>query len=109
MIGNKALKVYLDAYTKKNAMSSGFEYYRSLPQDIIDNISYLKKGKLNIPILGLAGKEGFGRGIKIVLDSIKRITNIYEGFEILSSGYWLTEEEPKKEAEYILNFLSDRW
>ena len=108
MIENKALKVYLDAYTKKNAMSSGFEYYRSLPQDIIDNISYLKKGKLNIPILGLAGKENFGRGIKIVLDSIKKITDIYEGFEISTAGHWLAEEEPEKAAEYILNFLSKR-
>ena len=104
----QSIKSIFDAYTKKNALSSGFEYYRSLRQDIIDNISYLKKEKLNILILGLAGKEGFGRVIKIVLDYIKRITNIYEGLEILSSSYWLAEET-KKEAEYILNFLSDRW
>ena len=98
MIENKTLKVYLDAYTKKTK-SSGFEYYRSLSQDMNLNISYLKIGKLNIPILGLAGKEGFGRGIKIVLDSVKIISNIYEGFEISSAGHWLTQEESIKEAK----------
>ena len=40
-----AQKKYLDAYANKNAMRSGFEYYRALPQDIKDNLKFLKKGK----------------------------------------------------------------
>ena len=37
---------YLDAYANEEIMKSGFEYYRALPQDIDDNIEFLKKGKL---------------------------------------------------------------
>ena len=99
-----AQKKYLDAYANKNAMKSGFEYYRALPQDIKDNLKFLKKGKLNIPFLGIAGGEGYGRGIKIILKSLKRVTNNYEGYEISNCGHWVAEEEPELISKYIISF-----
>ena len=103
-----AKKKYLDAYANKNAMKSGFEYYRALPQDIKDNLKFLKKGKLNIPFLGIAGGEGYGRGIKIILNSLKRVTNNYEGYEISNCGHWVTEEEPELISEYIKKFFNKK-
>ena len=103
-----AQKKYLDAYANKNAMKSGFEYYRALPQDIKDNLKFLKKGKLNIPFLGIAGGEGYGRGIKIILNSLKRVTNNYEGYEISNCGHWVAEEEPKLISKYIIKFFNKK-
>ena len=87
-------------------MKSGFEYYRALPQDIDDNIEFLKKGKLHTPFLGIAGKDGYGRGIEIILNSLNRITNNFEGYEISSAGHWVAEEEPELAAKYILEFFN---
>ena len=103
-----AQKKYLDAYANKNAMKSGFEYYRALPQDIKDNLKFLKKGKLNIPFLGIAGGEGHGRGIKIILKSLKRVTNNYEGYEISNCGHWVAEEEPELISKYIIKFFNKK-
>ena len=97
---------YLKAYANEEIMKSGFEYYRALPQDIDDNIEFLKKGKLNTPFLGIAGKEGYGRGIEIILNSLKRITNNFEGYEISSGGHWVAEEEPELASKYILEFFN---
>ena len=103
-----AKKKYLDAYANKNAMKSGFEYYRALPQDIKDNLKFLKKGKLNIPFLGIAGGEGYGRGIEIILKSLKRVTNNYEGYEISNCGHWVAEEEPELISKYIIKFFNKK-
>ena len=103
-----AQKKYLDAYANKNAMKSGFEYYRALPQDIKDNLKFLKKGKLNIPFLGIAGGEGYGRGIEIILKSLKRVTNNYEGYEISNCGHWVAEEEPELISKYIIKFFNKK-
>ena len=97
---------YLKAYTNEEIMKSGFEYYRALPQDIDDNIEFLKKGKLHTPFLGIAGKDGYGRGIEIILNSLNRITNNFEGYEISSAGHWVAEEEPELAAKYILEFFN---
>ena len=75
-------------------------------EDIDDNIEFLKKGKLDTPFLGIAGKDGYGRGIEIILNSLKRITNNYEGYEISSGGHWVAEEEPELTSKYILEFLN---
>ncbi len=103
-----ALKTYLAAYANEKSLSSGFEYYRALPQDIKDNLQFLKKGKLDIPFLGLAGGEGYGRGINIILNSLRRVTNAYEGYEISHCGHWLAEEEPELVAKYILKFFNKK-
>ena len=71
---------------------------------ILKTILFLKKGKLNIPFLGIAGGEGYGRGIKIILNSLKRVTNNYEGYEISNCGHWVAEEEPELISEYIIKF-----
>ena len=97
---------YLKAYANEEIMRSGFEYYRALPQDIDDNIEFLKKGKLHTPFLGIAGKDGYGRGIEIILNSLNRITNNFEGYEISSAGHWVAEEEPELAAKYILEFFN---
>ena len=59
-----------------------------------------------MPFLGIAGKDGYGRGIEIILNSLKRITNNYEGHEISSGGHWVAEEEPELTSKYILEFFN---
>lgn len=89
--------VYAAAYNKEGGVRAGNAWYQAFTQDIIDEKGY---GKLEMPVLGIAG-PGYGW-----LDSVlvKKATNA-TAYKIPESGHFVAEEAPEQTMSYLLPFL----
>jgi hypothetical protein len=54
-ITQQDINEYVSHYSAPGGMRAGFEYYRAIPQDAIQNMNY-SKTKLTMPVLGLGGR-----------------------------------------------------
>ena len=71
-----------------------------------DNQEILRtSGKLQMPVLSLAGSGGRGRGADVVLASARRVAEDVQGGAIADAGHWLVEERPEAVLERLLPFL----
>ncbi len=105
-IEEAAIREYVRAYSQPGAMRAGFDYYRATPQDVADNQEILRtSGKLQMPVLSLAGSGGRGRGADVVLASARRVAEDVQGGAIADAGHWLVEERPEAVLERLLPFL----
>lgn len=104
-IGEDDITEYLRTYTQPGAMRAGFEFYRALPQDIIDNRDAIAKtGKLGMPVLALGGSKAWGRGTE-VLESLQRVATDVRGEVVPECGHFIPEEQPSYLAERLLEFF----
>ena len=72
---------YVRCYSRPGAMRAGFEYYRALPQDKVDNQRLLDSGfRLPMPVLALGGA-------------------------IPECGHFIPEEQPALLVERLLDFF----
>ena len=105
-LSESAVAEYIRAYQNPDALRAGFEYYRNIPVDIANNEAILARGKLPMPVLGLGGTEGWGRGEE-VLQSCRRIANNVTGGVIENAGHWVPEEQPEALVQELLSFFND--
>jgi len=98
---------YLRSYTSPGAMSAGFAYYRSLPQDRADNQAVLASGfRLRMPVLALGGARTEARGrAEEPLESLRVIALDARGGAIPECGHFIPEEQPALLAERLLAFF----
>ena len=95
---------YVRCYSQPGAMTSGFGYYRALPQDRADNQRLLESGfRLPMPVLALGGArtEARGRGEE-PLESLRVIAPNTTGGAIADCGHFIPEEQPAVLAEHLL-------
>lgn len=72
VIDEEAVSEYLRTYRQPGAMRAGFNYYRAFHQDVADNLEALSRyGKLEVPVLMLAGSKGRGRGADLMEESAR--------------------------------------
>ena len=106
-IDETAVTEYLRTYTQPGALRAGFSYYRTIPQDIVDNRAALdREGKLTIPVLGLGGDSAWGRGTEVV-ESLNRVAKDVSGGQIQNCGHFIPEEQPEATADALLQFFSN--
>jgi pimeloyl-ACP methyl ester carboxylesterase len=81
-------------------MRAGFEYYRAVPQDAIENQNY-SKIKLTMPILAVGGSyyPALGNVTNCTVSSctlyaMKTLAQNVQGIQIPNSGHWGPEERP---------------
>jgi pimeloyl-ACP methyl ester carboxylesterase len=90
-------------------MRAGFEYYRALPQDAIQNMNY-SKTKLTMPVLTLQGGYIPVFGGNVTMSSIeygmKQLAQNVKGITVPNSGHWIAEEQPVLVVKLLNNFLS---
>lgn len=103
-ISEDAQREYLRAYRLPGSMRAGFNYYRATHQDIIDNESFVKQGKLGMPILVYGGAKGRGRG-GLALESWQRVASNVKGGVLHDCGHWIPEERPDFVVEQLLEFF----
>ena len=84
-------------------MRAGFEYYRSLFDDIKQNKKY-STVKLSMPVLVLGGECSFGTA---ALDSMRMLATNVRGGIVRDSGHWIPEEQPDFLLEQPVNFFGD--
>lgn len=100
-----AFHEYLRTYRQPGAMRAGFNLYRAEFQDAANNAAMLKEGKLEMPVLCLAGADGRGRGL-IAFQSWQRVAKNVRGGVIEECGHWVPEEKPDWAAAQILDFFA---
>ncbi|MGA9845653.1 MAG: alpha/beta hydrolase [Nitrososphaeraceae archaeon] len=101
-ITQDAINQYVSHYSAPGGMRAGFEYYRALPQDAIQNMNY-SKTKLTMPVLALGGQYGTGN---MTLTSIKSLAKKASGDIVPLSGHWIADERPDFLIKELAKFFS---
>lgn len=96
---------YVRTYARPGAMRCGFEYYRATAEDERVNAEELARvGKLKIPVLGIAGGAGRGRGVDLGL-SLEAVAEDVVSHVLPGCGHMVPEEEPEKTAALLAGFF----
>lgn len=93
---------YSKLYAMPGAMHSGFMQFAAFDQDAIDNLKFLAKGKLPMPVLAIGGEKSFGPTMAKIMRFAA--TNVREGI-IPDSGHWIMEENPTATIAMVRDFL----
>ena len=101
---------YVSHYSVPGGMHAGFEYYRALPKDSIQNMNY-SKTNLTMPVLALGAGyiPTFGGNITmpIVIYGMEKLAQNVTGVTVPNSGHWIPEEQPKFLVEQLTKFFND--
>ena len=98
---------YVSKYSAPGGMRGGFEYYRAIPQDIIQNQNY-SKTNLTMPVLALgAGYYKFTGNVTmpLVIYSMEKLAQNVTSITVPNSGHWIPEEQPKILVEQLTKFF----
>lgn len=99
---------YASCYSRLGAMARGFDYYRATELDAADNAAFLgAQGRLRLPVLGVAGGAGRGRGAEVEA-SLGRVATAPECHVLPGCGHLVPEERPHELAELLLAFTAER-
>jgi len=104
VISDLDIAEYLRVYRQPGALRAGFEYYRAIPRDIVDNQASAARFKLPMPVLALGGDSGWGRGMEVV-ELLRRMAADVRGGVIANCGHWVPEEQPEELLRQLLAFF----
>ena len=89
-------------------MRAGFEYYRAIPQDAIQNENY-SKTNLTMPVLALGAGyiPAFGGNPNTATENVmKMLAQNVTGIIVPNSGHFIQEEQPQFVIANWLKFFS---
>ena len=109
-ITQEAINEYVSRYSAPGGMRAGFEHYRAMPEDAIQNQNY-SKTKLTMPVLALAGGyiPTFGGNTtmpSLVEYGMKLLAQNVTGITVPNSGHYIAEEQPDVVVKLLNNFFS---
>jgi len=104
-ISKEAQQEYLRTFRQPGAMRAGFNFYRAMRQDVLDNEAFIAAGKLNMPVLCYGGTLGRGRGMGAI-ESWRRVATDVRGGIAENCGHWIPEERPEWVVEHLLAFFA---
>ncbi|NJQ15360.1 alpha/beta fold hydrolase [Streptomyces bohaiensis] len=90
---------YARTYSRAEALSGGFELYRSLDQDVADTEA---TAPVEVPALVMTA-EGQLDGVLSTVTG--HLTDIVRAVDVPGAGHWLVEENPEFVTEELLRFL----
>jgi YVTN family beta-propeller protein len=99
---------FVSHYSAPGAMRAGFEYYRAVPQDAIENQNY-SKTKLTMPVLAVGGSYYPALGGNVTnsaLYAMKILAQNVQSIQIPNSGHWGPEERPDFVIKMLDNFFA---
>jgi pimeloyl-ACP methyl ester carboxylesterase len=108
-ITQEALNEYVSHYSAPGGMRAGFEFYRAIPLDAMQNQNY-SKTNLTMPVLTLQGGYIPVFGGNITMSSVeygmKQLAQNVTGITIPNSGHFIAEEQPDVVVKLLNNFFS---
>jgi pimeloyl-ACP methyl ester carboxylesterase len=108
-ITQETINEYVSKYSAPGGMRAGFEYYRAIPQDAMQNQNY-SKTNLTMPVLTLQGGFIPVFGGNITMSSIeygmKQLAQNVTSITVPNSGHWIQEEQPDVVVKLLNDFFS---
>jgi pimeloyl-ACP methyl ester carboxylesterase len=107
-ITQEAINEYVSHYSAPGGMRAGFEYYRAIPQDAIQNQNY-SKTNLTMPVLALGAGyiPAFGGNPNTAAENgMKMLAQNVTGITVPNSGHFIQEEQPDVVVKLLNNFFS---
>ena len=107
-ITQEAINEYVSHYSAPGGMRAGFEYYRAIPQDAIQNENY-SKTNLTMPVLALGAGyiPAFGGNPNTAAqDVMKILAQNVTGIIVPDAGHFIPEEQPDVVVKLLNNFFS---
>jgi pimeloyl-ACP methyl ester carboxylesterase len=93
---------YAALYAMPGAIRAGFAQFAVFGQDALDSKTYLRRGKLTMPVLAIGGEAAFGTMMATVMRFAA--TNVQEAI-VPDSGHWIMEENPAATTKLVTAFL----
>ena len=93
---------YLNNLAAPGSLDGLFEYYRSYPQDVKDNLVFSKR-KITIPVLAM---DGMINGL--TKKYLHPLAINVSGHVIRNGGHWLAEERPNDILEQMIPFFESK-
>jgi len=104
----EAINEYVSHYSALGGMRGGFEYYRAIPLDAMQNQNY-SKNNLTMPVLTLQGGYIPLFGGNITMSSIeygmRQLAENVTSITVPNSGHWIAEEQPNVVVKLLNNFF----
>ena len=107
-ITQEAINEYVSHYSAPGGMRAGFEYYRAIPQDAIQNENY-SKTNLTMPVLALGAGyiPAFGGNPNTAAETgMKMLAQNVTGITVPNSGHYIAEEQPQFVIEQLAKFFT---
>lgn len=93
---------YARLYARPGAMGAALGYFKAFPTDAIQNVAFLRKGKLPMPVLTIEGDHGMGGALKAqAVDVAENVRSIL----LKNTGHWMLDERPGQIKTHLLPFL----
>ena len=109
-ITQDAIDEYVSHYSAPGGMRAGFEYYRAIPENEMQNQNY-SKTNLTMPVLGLGGgyTPAFGGNITMlsIVYGLKLLAENVQSVVVPNSGHWIPEEQPRFLADTLIRFFGN--
>jgi pimeloyl-ACP methyl ester carboxylesterase len=100
---------YVSHYAAPGGMRAGFEHYRAIPQDAIQNQNY-SKTNLTMPVLAIGGGYIPALGGNITMSAaeygMRILAQNVTGITVPNSGHYIQEEQPVILVKILDNFFS---
>jgi pimeloyl-ACP methyl ester carboxylesterase len=104
---DELLGLYAKSYSKPHTLHAAFEYYRALPQSVLQNKELLAQSKLTMPLLAVAG-DGRGSLGQTQIDQMNKYATNVQGHVLPGCGHWLMEECPTLVAPLLIDFFNSK-
>lgn len=101
-ITEQDMAVYIDAYTGKERLRNGFDYYRAFPESVAQNKAF--EHGLTIPILAIGAAQGQGLNVGKAMQKISSAE--IQSISIPDCGHYIVEERPEEFLNVLWNFLN---
>ena len=101
--GEEMRKHYAGMYALPGAMRAGFAQFAAFAVDATDNIAFLEKGKLAVPVLALGGEASSGAMVQKLMQFV---ADDVAGAVVPAAAHWLMEENPEATTEFVCRFLA---
>ena len=88
-------------YAQPGRMKAGFEYFRTFPEDAIDNRKFAAT-PLPMPVLVIGGEKAMGVPLAATM---KVVSPKSQAVVLVNTGHWLMEENPKAAIDAMESFL----
>ncbi|MEU8233061.1 alpha/beta hydrolase [Actinoplanes sp. NPDC048967] len=99
-----AVRHYVDTLARDpHALHGSFQWYRALDATVTQNEQRVKRGRLTLPVLAVAGATSAGGGVaemmNLVADDVRSVI-------IPGTGHWVAEESPERMLAALAGFLA---